>query len=224
MTKRTLICLSVIALCIASVGTLGAQPQSDEALKFGNNPPRDRSLPTTRAVSPRGGTRNIPVGIIYDDGIVTATPASSSFSYGNQFNSASGMTVKSFSVTMVSAFIMTAAGTDNVFVSIFGPVSGTAAPVLGSPSLPLNNGPGTFNTFTVGPYTGVGSFLAGIWYIAGDTVGLGSGTVGGQGHHGMLINDIAGTGFSTLPGLNALVGASTGNIIPVELTSFSIEN
>ncbi len=124
---------------------------------------------------------------------------------------------------MVTFFLVTGAGTDGVFVSVFGSVSGTSAPPLGS----TNAGPnvsGAFNSVTFGPYVGVGSFLAGAWYVAGDTVGLGSGTVAPQGHHGMVINDIVGTGFATLPGLNALVRASTGFIVPVELQNFSIND
>ena len=81
---------------------------------------------------------------------------------------------------------------------------------------------GAFNTVTVGPYAGAGSFLAGVWYVAGDSVGLGGGTVNGQGHHGMIINDIVGTGFQRLPGVNALVRARSTFLIPVELIDFTV--
>lgn len=236
MSRKLVVFLCVIALAASGATLLTAQPSLDaeRAMKIKmNESPVDRSGPMTKALpSPRitdkadvrrsRHDKNTPVTIIYDDGIVTAVPAVSSFCYGNQFDSASGVAVKSFSVTNISAFILTGAGSDNVFVSVFGgPGTGTTAPVLGSPSLPLTAGSGAFNNFSLGPYAGGGSFLAGIWYIGGDTVGLGSGTVNGQGHHGMLINDIVGTGFATLGPINALVGASTA-FIPVELMDFTV--
>ena len=121
-------------------------------------------------------------------------------------------------------YMVAGAGTDDVFVSVFGPVMGTTAPVLTSVSVPLNNGSAAFNTHTfAAPITNMGaSFLAGVWYNAGDTVGLGTGTNAGQGIHGVLINDIVGTGFATLPGLNALVRAG-GTSIPVELLNFQVK-
>ncbi len=165
--------------------------------------------------------------IQYDTGVFTASPTITSFCYGNQFNTNNGVQLDQASVTALSAFIATGAGTDNVFISVFGPVSGTTAPVLGSVSAPLNNGDGAFNTLSFGtPHVisgdGAQSFLAGVWYIAGDTVGLDSGTVGGQGHHGMIINDIVGTGFATLPGQNAIVRAkgSFNAVGPPELIEF----
>ncbi|MCP3912413.1 MAG: hypothetical protein GY713_15825 [Actinomycetia bacterium] len=153
---------------------------------------------------------------------MTNTPGTSSLCWGNQFNSASGDPVTNFSVTMLSFFLVSGAGTDNVFVSVFGPVNTTAASasVLGSANVGPNAS-NAFNTHSVGPYAGAGSFLAGVWYTAGDTVGLGTGTTNGQGHHGMAINDIVGTGFSTIPGINALVGA-TSAFIPVELMDFKV--
>lgn len=158
--------------------------------------------------------------IIYDDGVATGLPAVSSLCYGNRFNTASGDPVTNFSVTMLTFFLATGAGTDNVFVSIFGSVNGTTAPVLGSANVGPNVS-GAFNAITFGPYAGAGTFLAGVWYVAGDSVGLGGGTVNGQGHHGMVINDIVGTGFQPLPGVNALVRVTTG-FIPVELINFTI--
>ena len=155
----------------------------------------------------------------------TTAPSTSSFSYGNQFDTFSGTNPVMANGTIATvAFSMgTAAGTDNVFLSVFGPVSGTTAPVLSSVSVPAPNA-GGINSYvfpTPVAYTG-SSFLAGVWYISGDTVGLGSGTVAGQGHHGMVINDIAGTGFATLSGLNALVAAA-GDILPVELMTFTVQ-
>ena len=185
--------------------------------------------PATKPVANIKGTpatRNVPVSIAYDDGVVTASPNIGSNTFGNQFDTANGGAVKSFSVTMQS-FYMQDIGGSAAFISIFGPVAGTTAPVLTSVSVPA--AAGTFNTATFGtPQVGSGSFLAGVWLNATgtgvDAVGLGSGTVGGQGHHGFSINDIVGTAFATLPGLNALVGASTGFIVPVELMEFSLDD
>ncbi len=234
MLKKAVVSLSLVALAIAGASVLDAQAQRlgdvHNNFKPQDNSQRDPSQPRTRAVAPRmapgRNPTNIPVGIIYDDGIATALPGAGllSYSVGNQFNTASGMTVKSFSVTMLSWYMFAGSGSDSVFISLYGPVSGTVAPFIEDISVPLNNGSGAFNTATIGPYAGAGSFQAGVWYVAGDTVGLGSGTVAGQGHHGMAIDDIVGTDWQTLPGLNALVGAATANIIPVELTAFEISD
>jgi hypothetical protein len=163
--------------------------------------------------------------ITYDDGVYNSSPGLSSFCYGNQFNTFSGNSAMvSGSVTALDFFIIGAAGTDNVFLSVFGPVTGTSASVLTSVSAPLTGGSSAWNNHvfaTPVAYPG-SSFLAGVWYIAGDTVGLATGTTAGQGHHGMLINDVVGTGFQLLTGVNAMVRAS-GDVLPVELMSFTIQ-
>lgn len=225
MSRKLLVYLCLAALVFTSAPLLVGQEQ-----KPAENPPAGPGPYTEALATPvptdqagqRGGTRSGPVNIIYDNGVVTAVPAVSSLCFGNQFNSASGDPVTNFSVTMLSFFIVSGAGTDAVFVSVFGPVNTTAATasVLGSMTVaPIASN--AFNSFSVGPYAGAGSFLAGVWYVAGDTVGLGTGTVNGQGHHGMVINDILGTGFVQLTTLNALVGA-TSAFIPVELMDFKV--
>ncbi len=236
MSRKMGIYLCLVALAFSSAPRFGqeAKPKQNDVLA-GYRGALTRSMigraPNQRAGG-KGGRRDALdslrrprsatglATIIYDDGVASALPLVSSMSYGNQFNTRSGDPVSSFSVSMLTFFLLTGAGTDNVFVSVFGSVNGTTAPVLGS----MNVGPnvsGAFNAVDIGPYAGAGSFLAGIWYVAGDTVGLGPGTVNGQGHHGMVINDIVGTGFQTLPGLNALVRATTG-FIPVELMYFEV--
>ncbi len=160
----------------------------------------------------------MPVTIVYDDGILSALPNLSGYTFGNQFNTASGALIESSSVTRLSFDILS--GTGHVYVSIFGPVSGTTAPLIARISVPVSSG---WNIVTVGPYAGSGSFQAGVWYGAGNAVGLGSGTIAGQGHHGMAINDIVGTDWQTLPGLNALLRAST-TLIPVELMDFTVSD
>ncbi len=224
--KKTFLILTLVLAVAATTPFAQAQESKAQDPNPGRvnvNGPLTKRLPSPvmtnggRAAAPRRG----PVGTItYDDGVVTAVPSMSSFSYGNQFDTQNGAPVfASGTITQGSFFMITAAGSDAVFWSVFGPVVGTAAPVITSLSVPSNGG--AFNTVTGSwSYTGP-SFLAGVWYIGGDTVGLGSGTAGGQGDHGMVINDLLGTGFQTLQGLNALV-RTTGTIIPVELQSFSI--
>ncbi|MEZ5332717.1 MAG: hypothetical protein R2991_11825 [Thermoanaerobaculia bacterium] len=222
--------LHVIVALAAVVALIGALTLAEaQEIKPSSNPPRDPSAALTRPGSGSAGPRPEVLGtIIYDNGIVTALPAASSNCFGNQFNTANGNAVMAAgSVTAMSYFLTSGSGTDNVFVSVFGSVDGGGnASVLTSVSVPLNNGPGAFNTHTFAApinYPGA-SFLAGVWYVSGDVVGLGSGTNNGQGFHGMLINDIVGTGFTPLPGLNALVGAS-GDVlgVPVELQSVTID-
>jgi len=230
--KRSLIFLVALALCCGAATTLMAERPvpAEKADYMAANPEVPGATPATRALAApiqTAGTKSLrAVGTIaYDDGVVTATPSVSSFCYGNQFDTFGGVNpvMASGTVATVAFYMVTAAGTDNVFLSVFGPVVGTVAPVLTSASVPATVAGGVnIHVFaTPVAYTG-SSFLAGVWYIGGDTVGLGSGTTGGQGHHGMSINDIAGTGFATLPGLNALVAAA-GDILPVELMTFTIE-
>ncbi len=230
---------SVVSFCVAALALSGASliaqsvvdgdAEQMKKIKMKDDPV-NRSGPMTRvlpapvrtALAGPPPAKGGPVAVVYDDGIVTAVPDSGStgFCVGNQFNTAYGARIRTYSVTMLTFFIATGAGTDGVFVSLYGAVSGTMAPFIEDILIPTVNS-GGFNTVTIGPYGGAGSFLAGVWYVADDTVGLGSGTVGGQGHHGMVINDIDGTGFATLPGLNALVRAKYV-VIPVELMDFTV--
>ena len=110
-------------------------------------------------------------------------------------------------------------------MSFFDQLAGTAANPITSVSTPLVTGS---NTVTLAPpVTYVGSsFLVGIWNFtgAGDTVNLATGTVGGQGFHGMEINDIVATGFTTISNMNGAVAVSGPDLsTPVELKSFSID-
>jgi len=162
--------------------------------------------------------------ITYDDGTYNSAPGVTSYCYGNQFNTWSGNPVMANGVvTALDFFMVQASG--NVYLSVYGPVSGTTAPQLTSVSVPLTAGPGQWNHHTfASPLSYVGSsFLAGVWYIAGEYVGLNTGTVAGQGHHGMWINDgNPGSGFATLSGVNGMVRAS-GDVLPVELMNFTIQ-
>lgn len=254
MFRKSVVFVCLAALALSSASLLIAQPQKPEEnhstglavrsaideqamkLKMKDDPvdlsgPRTRALAeprrTSKAGEEAGGDKGGPVSIVYDDGINTAAPTTSSFCYGNQFNTANGNAVNSFSITMAT-FYMAGLGGTGAFVSIFGALNTAGTATVGTntalPESILVGGlaAGAFNTFTLAtPVAGAGSFQAGIWYFGGDSVGLGAGTVGGQGHHGMLINDFNGTGFSTLPGLNALFRVKTA-FIPVELMDFTV--
>lgn len=232
MNKNLLVTLCAVCLVLGAVTLVSAErPKEAEklAVEGPDNSPTAHVGPMARDLDAHVQTKSPKsrvAGIIqYDDGVMTALPAISSYCNGNQFSTAIGSPVMaSGSVTQIQFYMDSGAGTDNVFVSVYGPVSGTVAPFLDDISVPLNVGPGAWNTATITAQNYVGaSFLAGVWYTAGDTVGLGTGTTGGQGHHGMVINDIVGTDFQTMSGLNALVRAGGDVLVPVELMSFSVE-
>jgi len=231
MSKKLFVSLCVCCLVLGAVTLVSAErpkPAEKVAFEGQDNVKAQRSGPAVKNLDTPVQTKapkNRNLGTItYDDGTLTAFPAISSYCYGNQFNTANGAGVMaSGSVTAVQFFMAPGAGTDNVFLSVFGPVSGTAASVLTSASVPAASNTFNMHTFATPINYGGASFLAGVWYISGDTVGLGTGTAGGQGYHGMLINDIAGTGFQPLSTLNALVRASGDVMIPVELMTFSVQ-
>jgi len=233
MSKKVLVSLCVCCLVLGVVTLVSAErPKPAEKLAYEgpDNTPAEHTGPVIKKLGTPVQTKapkSRMAGLIqYDDGVVTAVPALTSFSYGNQFSTAAGSPVNANgSVTQLQFYMASGAGTDGVWFTVFGPVAGATAPVLSSGFLSVIAGSATWSTHTFATpvnYSGA-SFLAGIWYVAGDSVGLGSGTSAGQGHHGMMINDIVGTGFSTLSGLNALVRAGGDVLVPVELMSFSVQ-
>jgi uncharacterized repeat protein (TIGR01451 family) len=168
--------------------------------------------------------------IQYDTGsLVVPSAHPTDRAFGNRFDfavgasSASGPVQASGSVTRLTFYLAGLGGT-NAFVSVFGPVSGTSAPVLRAVNV-TGLVPG-WNTYTFSPpvpYSGA-SFLAGVWNRntaatspVDDAVGLDSATRLGQGHHGFSIDDENGTGFAPLP-MNAMVRAF-GNVLPPELAT-----
>lgn len=170
--------------------------------------------------------------IVYDSGTFSAIAAGpGSNAFGNKFNTQSGVPLGATpilsSVAVWPALVDgLSAGSGNAFVSVFGPVSGTAAPVVSSASIPL--AAQTWNTFAMGPFgfTGAPSFHVGLWQPGGtsacatDCIGVDTSTVNGQGNHGFNINDIVGTGYADQP-WNALVRA-VGSGLPAELTTFEV--
>lgn len=185
---------------------------------------------------PEGG----PGTIQYDTGVFTGVgniPAiGDNFAFGNQF----GPLALPFTVTDLSIFIAivnsSTTGSGNAFVTVFSALNtaGTGAAPRTSPSVPLNAN--AFNNVAVNEaFTGTGSstFLAGVWNptagstagptpCANDCVGFDNND-GGQGFHGMAIEDLNGGNFTPITTANAIYRVS-GTNVPVELMSFSIED
>lgn len=186
------------------------------------------------------------ISITYDTGtfagVGTIPPVTDNFSFGNNFDTVNGGAIgggkTQVTITQLTAFIAivdnSTTGTGGAFATIFGPLSGTAAPSLTSANL-TGLQAGMFNTLPIGTtITGTNvAFMAGVWNAtagdgsgtdpcAADCVGFDTGTVGGQGFHGMAIEDFGGGNFTPNTTANAMLRAS-GNLIPVELMSYSVE-
>jgi len=189
--------------------------------------------------------------VVYDTGNFTNVPnipaVTDNFSFGNQHDSALGNPLSATPITVTAfQFFMalvnsSSAGTATAFITVFGPLNtaGTNASPLSSVS--ISAAAGMFNTFTfatpvVVPTTGGApfSFLAGVWNptagpgtptpCANDCLGFdNSGTVNGQGFHGMAIEDIGGGNFTPIPTANGMLRVS-GKNVPVELMDFSIDD
>lgn len=180
--------------------------------------------PRTKQVSVPG------TSISYHSGTVVAGGNNSNM-LGNQFDMASnpGGTACCFPVeasgsVTAATFSMISVSGGAAFFSMYDQVNGTTANAITSINIAAAAGANTF-TFTT-PINYVGSsFLAGMWRsgTTGDVPGIATGTVGGQGFHAVVINDVAATGFATVPNMNAAMGVSGNVSTPVELRNFSIE-
>ncbi len=165
--------------------------------------------------------------ITYHSGLL-GTCCQPGFSLGNQFDSALNPAGTAISPVMMSgsitmaAFVMVAVGGGDVFISFFHNQSGTMADPITSIIVPVVSGSTTVTFGTPIDYSG-SSFLAAIWQGGGDQLAVANGTVGAQGFHGMSINDIAGTGFTTLATLNAAISVGGNVLTPVELLNFEVE-
>lgn len=165
--------------------------------------------------------------IVYDTGTAVLSTNAPGYCVGNRFNTFNGSqpVVVSGSVSSVS-FYHFGGAFSSFFISAFGPVSGTAAPLILSTLIP-QAGPGFYNAPFAFNYTGA-SFQAGVYdgnsATTGTQVGIDTGTVGGQGGHLMAIvwNTGGGTGFTVSPFANSVFRA-TGDLVPVELMDFSVE-
>ncbi len=160
----------------------------------------------------------------YDSGAL-GTCCQSSFSVGNRFDTANGFPIMmSGSITQVTVDMIAVAGGAG-FVSLFDQLTAGAANPVDSVSKPMTaglnvltfGGGGTTNTY-VGS-----SFLLGVWQFGGDTPAVATGSLGGQGFHGMSINDVVGTAFTSLGTLNGAIRVVGDVLTPVELLNFEVD-
>ncbi len=184
------------------------------------------------SILPKNTTLRIPgTSITYDNGLPTGTfVGQSSFMLGNLFNTDEGQAVEpSGSVTMVT-FDMQAVGGGNVFLSMYSNIMGASANQVTSMGTPAVPGLNTITLPTALSYSN-GAFLAGIWqFTAGsDTLAASTGSINGQGFHGVSIND-GGVGMSYNSmatsggmGVNAIFRVQGDVTTPVELMNFDIE-
>ncbi len=247
MSKRWIWIVSLVC-CVAMAGTaLAERAEMDlAAIKAMSKADRQAYKATLEAAisqSNWNGKFN-PVGresaappkgigaIIYDSGALGAA-GQSSYSVGNQFDSAinplGGGGVEpievSGSITMVTFDMLSVSGSA-AFLSFFDQLAGTTANGISSFNTSAATG---FNQKTVGvPYVG-GTVLAGVWQIGdvtaitGDIPAVATGTVGWQGYHAMEIDDISGIDFKTLGNLNAVFRIQGDVLTPVELLNFDVE-
>ncbi len=187
--------------------------------------PKTRVLPFEERIDTSSGEQTRAGGIAfpirYDTGTVTALPVVGSVTYGNRFDTLHGVPLSYGCTLWTVQFYMAGVGGSQVFLSLFGPPAGTVAPLIVSRLVTAATG---FNTIVLSQQLTADSFLLGIWADASpiaDLVGLDSGTAG-HGHHGMIINDVVGTGFQSLPGINAIVRPAV-TLFPVELLSFTVD-
>ncbi len=176
-----------------------------------------------------GPPRKAAGSITYHSGAL-GTCCLSSRTVGNQFDFALNPASTAISPVMMSGsitmatFNMIAVGGGAAIFSFYDNQAGTGANFLGSIGVPAVTGTNTATFTPALTYSG-STFLAGIWQftIGTDTPAVATGTVGGQGFHGMSINDIVATGFTTLPTLNAAMSISGNVLTPVELLNFEVE-
>lgn len=230
--KRIAYLASLLCLIASAPPTPAAAGDDSRQAKIDSNrTPVDWDRPKVNVLSERirteaGGTRAGFYGqtIRYDTGAVTAVPSVGSVTYGNRFDTRSGVAINTYTCSVGTVqFYMAGVGGSNAFVSLYGPLAGTTAPPITSILFDATTG---FNTVTLFQAISGSSFLLGVWADGSpisDLVGLDSaGTQNGQGFHGMIINDIVGTGFQTLPGVNTIVRPVVYSF-PVELLSFTVD-
>jgi hypothetical protein len=184
--------------------------------------------------------------ITYDTLFLSSLPIIPDRTFGNRFNTALtpgstaiGPVQVNGSVTHLT-WVMWGNTTQPTwglfFLTIFGPVSGTTAPVLATVALAGAGGtaPGILS-WTLSPavnYAGP-SFLVGLYNSNSLTSPPWNGpfpvfdanTNAGQGFHGMGINwnTTTGTGFVPMTTLNAIMRPRGNVLTPVELMNFTVE-
>lgn len=174
--------------------------------------------------------------IQYDSGTVTGTAGVASQMLGNRFDSALNPAgtmccfpvENSGTITMVT-FNMVATFFGSAVYSYYTNISGTMANQVTSMALAgVMTG---VNTRTLGGNATLtmyenGAFLAGIWQFNVTMTGLGvdTGTNGGQGFHGISLNDgMVGTMLTDLMSLNAVFRVGGNVATPVELMNFEVD-
>ncbi len=199
----------------------------EEAARNAGWEPGERSpfLSAGRQVQPE--TEKILGQAKYHSGAL-GTCCQNSFCVGNRFDTANGFPMmRSGSITMAT-FDMISVGGGGAFLSLFDQLNtgaGTAnfvdsvvktGLVTGLNTVTLPGG-GTINTY-VGR-----TFLMGVWQFDTDVPAVATGTLFGQGYHGMSINDILGTGYTSLGTLNAAFSIFSDVLTPVELLNFEVD-
>ncbi len=195
---------------------------------------RDRSFkpltPERRVEDNKATAKRIPgTSITYHSGTL-GTAGLNGQMVGNQFNNAlnpAGTAIfpieASGSITMVTFDLIGASG--SVFLSFYHQLMGTSAAQITSMNISAVTGLNThtINT-TANTYSG-GTFLGGIWQFTGSaTPAVATGSVLGQGFHGISINDgTVGNSFLVFTNLNAAFSASGNLATPVELINFKVE-
>ncbi|MEM7349699.1 MAG: hypothetical protein AAF657_02760 [Acidobacteriota bacterium] len=184
-----------------------------------------------RPFTPVGRQAGTPIdaagSITYHSGVL-GTCCTNGFTVGNQFNSAIttggtmiGPVEMSGSVTMAT-FDLVAVSAPNVFLSFYHNRAGTTAPRIGGSI--LTTGVTGLNTKTVAISYSGSTFIAGIWNFNGDSPAVATGSVGGQGFHGVSLDDGAGgMSIMDLAGTNAAMSVIGNVLTPVELMSFEID-
>ncbi len=241
--RRTAILLTLGLMIVAS-GTILAQGDVKDAAtiaRMNNRGPGHAARSPRGSVGPVQRTRGPIATVGYDTGTVTAQSVSPGARvFGNRFDTYLGSPVgPGNSVTQVTVFVAGASG--GIFGTAFDQLNtgaGTANSIndFNWTSTETAINVNALNTWIVAnageptPMTFAGSsVLFGLWNTAANTgtdedaVGLdSSGTTMGQGFHGMQI-DFGGANYSTMPSTNAIVRI-TGPSLPVELTSFQLED
>ncbi|MEM6796542.1 MAG: hypothetical protein AAF725_21400, partial [Acidobacteriota bacterium] len=179
--------------------------------------------------------------ITYDSGNVTGTSGVNSQMVGNRFDSAVNAAgtaccapvPTSGSVTMIT-FDMVNTFFGSAVWSLYSNIMGTGADQVTSMARSgIMTGLNTLNVMsptTANAYAN-GTFLAGIWQFDPTMTALGvdTGTTGGQGFHGISLNDGGmGSMLTTITaggmGLNAVFRVSGDVVTPIELIDFKVED
>ncbi len=197
--------------------------------------PSDTTAKTSASSHEKGAHRVPGTSIQYDSGNVTGTSGVASQMVGNRFDSALNppgtmccFPVESTGTITMATFNMVNTQFNSAVYSLYTNIMGTTAQQvtsMGMPGIMTGLNTLTFGTMTMGNYAN-GAFLAGIWQfnIGNTALGVDTGTTGGQGFHGISLNDGAMASMLTdLMSLNAVFRVQGNVATPVELINFTVE-